>query len=198
MDLPEIYQTFDDQKGSSPSKDKLPLLKIPEDLTGKYVLDIGCNEGFFSFECEKRGAMVTAIEKNEYWFGRAVERRMQYESSVDFHCVDWNEYLSQTKMKFDLVLFTAAFHYIQGNQEEILQKIHDCMKDDALLILEVGLADRYVREVRLSDNCTVEYPTLSLLNKWLTRSEFSKWRFVGEGVNMKGDTVKRLVYHVKK
>ena len=29
---------------------------VPEDLTGKSVLDIGCNSGFYSIEMKKRGA----------------------------------------------------------------------------------------------------------------------------------------------
>ena len=42
-----------------------PYLKyygIPDDLSGKNVLDIGAASGFFSFEMEKRGAKVTATE----------------------------------------------------------------------------------------------------------------------------------------
>ena len=36
-------------------------LKLP-DLAGKRVLDIGAWDGFFSFECEKRGASVVALD----------------------------------------------------------------------------------------------------------------------------------------
>jgi 2-polyprenyl-3-methyl-5-hydroxy-6-metoxy-1,4-benzoquinol methylase len=35
---------------------------IPEDLTGKTVLDIGTSTGFFAFECARRKAQVTAID----------------------------------------------------------------------------------------------------------------------------------------
>jgi tRNA (mo5U34)-methyltransferase len=35
---------------------------IPDDLTGKTALDIGAASGFFSFEMERRGAKVTAID----------------------------------------------------------------------------------------------------------------------------------------
>jgi SAM-dependent methyltransferase len=41
---------------SNPATEKPPYFGLPEDLTGKRVLDIGCAEGFFSFEAEKRGA----------------------------------------------------------------------------------------------------------------------------------------------
>ena len=42
---------------------RLEFLQIPQDLTGKTVLDIGAWDGFFSFECERRGAKrVLAID----------------------------------------------------------------------------------------------------------------------------------------
>jgi tRNA (mo5U34)-methyltransferase len=41
----------------------LRFLGLPEDLTGKSVLDVGAWDGFFSFECERRGAArVLAID----------------------------------------------------------------------------------------------------------------------------------------
>lgn len=36
---------------------------LPERLDGMTVLDIGAAEGFYSFECEKRGAIVTAVDQ---------------------------------------------------------------------------------------------------------------------------------------
>src|SRR6266568_9564153 len=43
---------------------RLRLLRIPADLTGKTVLDIGAYDGFFSFEAERRGAArVVAADK---------------------------------------------------------------------------------------------------------------------------------------
>lgn len=48
---------------SDPKVDKLPHYGLPEDMTGMRVLDIGCAEGFFSFEAERRGAReVVAID----------------------------------------------------------------------------------------------------------------------------------------
>src|SRR5580704_15785161 len=42
--------------GHSNESFTLSLLGLPEDLTGKTILDIGCWDGFYSFECERRGA----------------------------------------------------------------------------------------------------------------------------------------------
>ena len=39
---------------------------IPDDLSGKKVLDVGTASGFFAFEMEKRGAEVTATELKKW------------------------------------------------------------------------------------------------------------------------------------
>lgn len=45
----------------------LSYYRIPDDLSGKTVLDIGAASGFFSFEFERRGAQVTATDLPK-WF----------------------------------------------------------------------------------------------------------------------------------
>ena len=41
---------------------RLRQFPIPPDLAGKRVLDIGAWDGWFSFEMEKRGAAVVAVD----------------------------------------------------------------------------------------------------------------------------------------
>ena len=48
--------------GINNAKTVLSLMDLPKDLAGKRVLDIGARDGFFSFECERRGAEVIAID----------------------------------------------------------------------------------------------------------------------------------------
>ena len=39
---------------------------LPEDLTGKTVLDIGCNAGFYSMEMKRRGAeRVVGVDSDD-------------------------------------------------------------------------------------------------------------------------------------
>jgi tRNA (mo5U34)-methyltransferase len=48
---------------SDPLREKLPFFGLPEEMQGLRVLDVGCAEGFFSFEAERRGAReVIAID----------------------------------------------------------------------------------------------------------------------------------------
>ena len=43
-------------------RSSLPLFQFPEDMRGMTVLDVGSATGFFAFEFEKRGAIVTSVE----------------------------------------------------------------------------------------------------------------------------------------
>ena len=42
--------------------DRMESFQLPVDLSGKRVLDIGPWDGYFTFEMERRGASVTAID----------------------------------------------------------------------------------------------------------------------------------------
>ncbi|HYG70108.1 MAG TPA: class I SAM-dependent methyltransferase, partial [Anaeromyxobacteraceae bacterium] len=45
---------------------------LPDDLTGKTVLDIGCNAGFFSLELKRRGAArVVGIDSDPRYLAQA-------------------------------------------------------------------------------------------------------------------------------
>ncbi|MBV9769301.1 MAG: DUF1698 domain-containing protein, partial [Bryobacterales bacterium] len=45
---------------------------IPGDLSGKSVLDIGCNAGFYSLEMKRRGAdRVVGIDHDEVYLAQA-------------------------------------------------------------------------------------------------------------------------------
>lgn len=47
---------------SDPGANLLPFLGLPDDLSGKSVLDVCAWDGFMAFECEKRGARVAAVD----------------------------------------------------------------------------------------------------------------------------------------
>jgi tRNA (mo5U34)-methyltransferase len=96
---------------------RLSLLGLPEDLTGKSVLDIGAWDGFFSFECERRGAArVLAIDTyawdhhgqagfnlaHEVFHSRVESRRLAAE---DLDPADIGH--------FDIVLFLGVFYHLR-------------------------------------------------------------------------------------
>lgn len=61
----------------------LHYFDLPKDLTGKTVIDIGCNTGFFSFECERRGdERVVALDVRKIPAFFAVRKLL--DSKVEF------------------------------------------------------------------------------------------------------------------
>ena len=55
--------------GVDDSSLRLPKIHIPEDLSGKTVLDVGASDGFFSFEAERRGAERVLATDSFCWGG---------------------------------------------------------------------------------------------------------------------------------
>jgi tRNA (mo5U34)-methyltransferase len=102
---------------SDAALDKLPYFGFPEDLTGKRVLDIGCAEGFFSFEAERRGAReVIGIDS----FPDSVRRFNIVKDALQSNATAYlmNVYdLDATRLgTFDVVLFYGVFYHLKHPQ----------------------------------------------------------------------------------
>src|SRR3954449_10126890 len=55
--------------GRDESARKLGWIGLPADLSGRTVLDVGAWDGFFSFECERRGAARVVAADSFSWDG---------------------------------------------------------------------------------------------------------------------------------
>src|SRR4051794_24568346 len=118
MSTQRTYQSHGDQPGVSDSQRKLERLQIPADLTGKRVLDIGCNEGVFCAVFAKRGAKeVMGIDRNKSALDFA--RQHYGHLPITFHQQSWDQLPDGP---FDLVLWSSAMHYA-ANPGEILGAI---------------------------------------------------------------------------
>jgi tRNA (mo5U34)-methyltransferase len=53
--------------GQDNSEEKCKHLNLPTDLAGKTAIDMGCWDGFFSFECERRGASRVVSTDDFVW-----------------------------------------------------------------------------------------------------------------------------------
>jgi tRNA (mo5U34)-methyltransferase len=86
---------------------------IPADLTGKSVLDIGCNAGFYAFEMKRRGAgRVVAIDDEERYLAQARFAAETNALKIEFHRLSVYD-LAQLNEKFDLVLFLGVFYHLR-------------------------------------------------------------------------------------
>jgi tRNA (mo5U34)-methyltransferase len=92
-------------------KERLAVFGLPEDLSGKRVLDIGAWDGWFSFEMERRGAEVVALDCMP--FDTFLEARSLLGSKVDYRILDVDEISPAALGTFDIVLFFGVLYHLR-------------------------------------------------------------------------------------
>ncbi len=90
---------------------RLGLFDLPEDLRGKRVLDIGAWDGWFSFECERRGAEVVAVDCVS--LDTFIEARKLLGSRVEYLTLDVSELSARRLGRFDIVLFFGVLYHLR-------------------------------------------------------------------------------------
>jgi tRNA (mo5U34)-methyltransferase len=109
---------------------RLDLFGLPEDLRGKRVLDIGAWDGWFSFECERRGASVVAVDCLE--LDTFLEARELLGSKVEYVTLDVPELSARQLGKFDIVLFLGVLYHLRHPLLG-LEKVVELSTDMALI-----------------------------------------------------------------
>ncbi len=90
---------------------RLDLFGLPEDLRGKRVLDVGAWDGWFSFECERRGAEVVAVDCIA--LDTFHEAKELLGSKVEYLTLDVNELSARKLGTFDIVLFFGVLYHLR-------------------------------------------------------------------------------------
>src|SRR3954463_8842263 len=87
---------------------------VPRDLTGKTVLDIGCNAGFFSIEMSRRGAArVLAVDHDERYLEQA-RLAVEVAGARNAELRRLSVYdIAEVGEKFDLVVFMGVFYHLR-------------------------------------------------------------------------------------
>jgi len=86
---------------------------IPADLSGKTVLDIGCNGGFYSIEMKRRGAeRVVGIDFDERYLAQARFAAEVSGVEIDFRQMSVYD-VAQLGEKFDIVLFMGVLYHLR-------------------------------------------------------------------------------------
>ena len=131
-----------------PTQRKLRRLGLPDDLTGKSVLDVGCSDGFFAFECEKRGASrVVAFDD---WSSPYVDSpegfrlaRQILESKVEHHDLDLLT-LNPTELgQFDIVFCLGVLYHLR-HPLLALEQLARLTKE--ALYLETGVSESVLNQ----------------------------------------------------
>jgi tRNA (mo5U34)-methyltransferase len=92
-------------------KNRIAQFPIPQDLRGKRVLDIGAWDGWYSFEMERRGAEVLAIDN---WDNpRFHQMRAMLNSRLEYRQIDVYELTPERVGRFDIVLFMGVLYHLK-------------------------------------------------------------------------------------
>ncbi len=119
---------------------------IPADLTGKSVLDIGCNGGFYSLEMKRRGAQrVLGIDTDERYLQQARLAAEVCELDIEFLQLPvWQ--VAQLREKFDLVIFMGVLYHLR-HPLLALDLIHEHVASDIFLFQSMQRGSREVAPV---------------------------------------------------
>ena len=131
--------------GDDSNRIKVPILDaigFPGDMRGFRVLDVGCSDGFFSFEMEKRGASVLAMDfVPETYSGFSVVKRI-IGSSVEYRMDNIYNLSPEGYGEFDLVLFLGVLYHLR-NPLGGLDAIRSVMKQGGTLFVGTMMIDDY-------------------------------------------------------
>ncbi len=105
---------------------------LPSSLSGKTVLDIGCNGGYYSLEMKRRGAArVLGIDSDEHYLRQARFAAKVTGLDVSFERMAvWD--IGALREKFDLVIFMGVLYHLR-HPLLALDLIHEHVAKDLLL-----------------------------------------------------------------
>jgi tRNA (mo5U34)-methyltransferase len=119
---------------------------IPQDLTGRRVLDIGCNGGFYSIEMKRRGASrVVGIDSDEDYLAQARFAAEVTGQEIEFRNLSVYD-VGQLGERFDLVIFMGVLYHLR-HPLLALDLIHEHVADDLLLFQSMQRGSRDVAPV---------------------------------------------------
>jgi len=132
--------------GDDSNRKKLPVLEelgLAPDLVGLRALDIGCSDGYFSFELEKRGAKVTAMDfVPETYTGFSVAKEV-LGSSVTYRMDNVYNLKPEDYGHFDIVFFLGVLYHLR-KPLAALDSIRSVMKPGAQLFVATFMIDEHI------------------------------------------------------
>jgi len=105
---------------------------IPADLTGRTVLDIGCNGGFYAMEMKRRGATrVLAVDFDEDYLAQARFAAEVEDLDIEFRRMSVYD-VGALGERFDVVLFVGVLYHLR-HPLLALDLIHEHVARDLLV-----------------------------------------------------------------
>ena len=107
-------------RGIDDTPQRLARLQLPASLQGLTVLDIGAWDGFFSFECERRGAARVVAADHYSWHGGGWGTKAGFDlarealgSRVEDVDIDVMDLSPERVGVFDVVLFLGVLYHLR-------------------------------------------------------------------------------------
>jgi tRNA (mo5U34)-methyltransferase len=120
---------------------------IPADLTGRSVLDIGCNAGFYAMEMKRRGAeRVVGIDSDERYLAQARFAAEINRLDIELRHLSIYE-IGELGERFDLVIFMGVLYHLR-HPLLALDLLHELVVGDLLLFQSMQRGSREVPELQ--------------------------------------------------
>jgi tRNA (mo5U34)-methyltransferase len=155
--------------GADNSPQRLTRMRLPADLRGKRVLDVGAWDGFYSFEAERRGAELVLATDSFAWDGRNWSDKRGFEfahhalgSRVASKLIDPLDLSPEAVGGTFDVVFCFGVLYHMRHPLLTLERVASVTKD--LLILETEV-----------DNLLVPWPSLAFYPTTELGNDPSNW-----------------------
>lgn len=105
---------------------------VPQDLSGRSVLDIGCNAGFYSLEMKRRGAArVLGVDFDDRYLDQARLAAQVRGADIEFRKLSVYD-LAALGERFDVVIFMGVLYHLR-HPLLALDLIFEHVADDLLL-----------------------------------------------------------------
>ncbi|WP_223645861.1 TIGR04290 family methyltransferase [Corallococcus sp. EGB] len=119
---------------------------LPRDLSGKTVLDIGCNAGFYAMEMKKRGAVrVLGIDSDERYLEQARFAAEVNRLDIEFRRLDVYD-VRALRETFDVVLFMGVLYHLR-HPLLALDLLHAHVVKDTLVFQTIQRGSPHVAQV---------------------------------------------------
>jgi tRNA (mo5U34)-methyltransferase len=146
-------------------RDRYARFPLPPDLRHRRVLDIGAWDGWFSFEAERRGAAVTAIDCVEIANFQTIHRAL--DSRVDYRILDFYDLPDASLGTFDFVFFLGVLYHLK---HPLLALEMVCS-----LTTDTAIVESFVTDANTWREHSAEIPTLEFYETDELGNQLDNW-----------------------
>jgi tRNA (mo5U34)-methyltransferase len=156
---------------------------VPEDLTGKTVLDLSCNSGFFSIMMKQRGAKYVLGIDVPPIIEQAKLVTEVLDVDIDLRAQNVYSFVLTNEVKFDYVLFLGLFYHLR-HPLLVLDRVAELTKERMFFQTQIrgrtpvegsleGLSDRLIFD-------HPDFPRLSFIEGSYGGDRGTNWFFPNE------------------